>query len=936
MTRRRAGGRGTRLSGSGLSSTRLLARSLAAFPALLVMIAAVTVALALLATTLPRAIDGVISDIVRHDVTVASPLNTVVSATGHGFYDIGPSALGTPAKMTEESASVWGRLDDQLGAFHEELPEPLQSALGDADFAAATIPTVSSTPGILPAELGLRYDPRYLSRITITDGRAPETVPESLPSDVPLEVIAAESTAEKIQWAVGENRPLWLNDAVQQLLLVGTFTAIDADAGYWTQATATHRPAVISGTPPSVQAMVFADPAGFPAVLDAQLPVTSSVWYPADAESISAVTVPGIATQARQLASTEQALGDSLQPWLVFTTGLPEVLEESLARSISTQAVLTLIIVSPIGLALILEVLVARLAAERLRPSLALLAARGASRRQRLAVVGLPVVLLGLIAAAVGCGLGLLLPGGAFGLSGLLAVGVTAIIPALLLAGFTAPVGRAPGTGQRRLGRPLRVAGELLVLLATGAALIVTVQRGTTDGAASPVGAGSVDLLAAAIPLLLSLVGCVVALRIYPLLVRRWLETARRRRGIGAFVGLARAIRGGTAGLIPLLAMVLGVSVAVFSGLLSATLTTGLDTAAQTTVGADISIQNVRLDQSALQELRTIDGVEAVTGVAIDRSQKFEFAGHTPLTASVLLVDSAELAAVQAGVPGRVTLDNQLLTESDAAPVMVSTQLDDALAGERAAELNGRPVRVVADPLTGRQLGLTGNWVLVDRAHSETIDFISPDVSIRVLVRVTDGANIPAVFDRLRAALPASATAPSSTTPRFTTVAEAVAQLSTNPAVRDVHSAAVIAILGAALITSLALVLTLLLDGPARRRAVVLLSAVGLSRRQGAAIVRWEITPLGLAGLIGGALLGGALSVVVLLIVDLRPFTGGFDQPAIAASGWITGGTIALFAAVFLGTGALAARHATRRDRAALPASASATVDTPMKPGRTS
>jgi putative ABC transport system permease protein len=941
MRRRVATGGRLRLSLQPLSTIRILARSLAAFPAVLVMIAAVTVALALLATTLPRAIDGVISDMVRHDVRDASPLNRDTIAEGRGLYDLGPSATGTPANMTEESASVWGRLDDQLGAFHDDLPEPLRGALGDADFTAATVLTLSNRPGILSAQLGLRYDPRYLSRITITNGRAPENAPAILPSDEPLEVIAADSTAEQIQWSIGEQRPLWLNGD-QQLVLVGTFTAIDADSGYWTQATATHRPAVLPGAPPTVQATVFANPVGFPAVLDAQLPVKSSVWYPADPDAIAATTAPSIAAQARQLATTEQPLRDSAQPWLVFTTGLPEVLEEALARSVSTQAVLTLISVSPIGLALVLEVLVARLAAERLRPSLALLAARGASRRQRLTAVSLPVLLLGLVAAAVGCGLGLLVPGGAFGAIGQLAVGVAAIVPALLLAGFTASVGASPGPERVRLGRPLRVASEVLVLLVTGAAVIATVQRGSTaDGTASPGGAaGSVDLLAAAIPLLLSLLGCVVALRVYPVLVRRWLDAALSRRGIGAFVGLARAIRGGTAGLIPLLAMVLGVSVAVFSGLLSATLTTGLQTGAHATVAADISIENVRLDQDALQELRTIDGVAAVTGVAIDPSQKFEFTGHAQVRASVLLVDSAELAGVQAGVPGRVPLDSQLLGETgDAAPMMVSTQLSAALAGDREAELNDHPVRVVAAPLAGRQLGLTDNWVLIDRAHSEAIYFISSDVSTRVLVRVEPGASIPAVVDRLSAAVPASATAPSSTTPSFTTVAQTVARLSTNPAVREVHTAAGAAIAGAAFITSLALVLTLLLDGPARRDAVALLSKVGLSRRQGAAIVRWEIAPLSIAGLVGGALLGAVLSLVVLAIVDLRPFTGGFDQPAIAVNPWITGGSLALFAAVFLFTGASASRHATRRDR---PPSAPAAPTTalagtsPQNPGRTS
>lgn len=919
-----------------LSSVRLLARSLVAFPAVLIMISAVTVGLALLATILPRTVDGVISAIVRDDVVNASPLNRDVISAGQGRYDLGPAAAGTPLGMTAESAEVWGRLDDQLGQFHDSLPLPLRDALGTADFTAATRLAPSSAPGILPASLGLRYDPRYLSRITMTAGRPPEGLPERIPSEVPLEVITADETALRIDWVIGGQRPLLLNGEFQQLVLVGTFSAVDADAAYWTQATATHWPAVLPGAPPTVQATVFVSPEGFPAAVAANLPINSSVWFPAQADAISAETVPVLASQIRKLATRDHQLSKSDQPRLVFTSRLPEVLEESLARSISTQSVLTLIMVSPVGLALVLEVLVARLAAERLRPSLALLTARGASRRQHLTLVGLPTLLLGLVAAAAGCTVGALLPGGSLGPGALVAVGVSAVAPAVLLTAFTAEFGGSSRTDRRRLASLLRMGGELMVLLAAVAALLATVQRGI--GSADS-GGSSVDLLAASIPLLLSLLGCIVMLRVYPPLVRRWFDTARRARTIAAFVGIARSIRGGTAGLLPLLAAVLGVSVAVFSGLLSATLTTGLDTAAHASVGADILIENVRLDSVTVQDLRAIDGVASVAGIAIDRSQKVEVAGRTATSASVVLVDFAELNDVQAQVPGRMPLDEQLLgSTGDGTSVMVSSQLSDVLGDARVAKLGGKPIVVVADPIDGRPLLLDGNWVLVDRSQADDITFISQDVSTRVLVRVTDAASIPAVLNRLRSALPVSATAPTAAAVKFTTAADTVAALSTNPAIREVHTAAGAAIAGAALITSLALILTLVLDGPARRSAVALLFAVGLHRRQGAAIVRWELAPLSIAGLVGGAVLGGALSLVVLAIVDLRPFTGGFDQPTITVDPWMTGGSIALFAAVFLAAAVAASKHATRIDHRPSPTGTPTTSlaeDSPQDPGRT-
>lgn len=908
-----------------LGGLRLLTRSLAAFPAVLVMIITVTLGLAVLATTLPRALDGVVSDIVRHDVAASPAINRDFIAPGQGFYDLGPSTSGTPEGMTDDGAALWGKLDDQLGDLRDALPESMQSTLGPADFTVATELLSSREDGIQAAYLGLRYDPRYLSRIEITAGRAPENAPLALPSEEPLEVIAADESARLIDWSIGEQRPLSLPGGNQQVVLVGTFVATDPGAAYWTQATATHLPVVKSSPPASTSISLFANPAGFPAAAGAEVAPKSSIWFSTRPDAVTAAAVPTLATDTRQMTSFTHSLSDT-SPALTFSSGLPDVLETSVTRSISTQAVLTMILVSPIGLALALEVLVARLAAERLRPSLALLAARGASQRQRLALVTLPTLLVGMLAALVGCAIGLALPGGHFGPAGVLAVLVTAVAPALLLGAFAVPLGGSAGGRTGGLVRVLRLVGELVLLFTTVAALIAAVQRGP---AAEATGAGSIDLLSAAIPLLLSLLGCIVALRLYPALVRRSLSGAQRARGIGAFVGLARAIRGGTAGLVPLLAVLLGVSVALFSGALSATLTTGLDTAARTSVGADIALENVRLSQADIDELSALDGVAGMAGVAIDRSQRFEFAGHDRMSVSVGLVDAAQLVAVQAGVPGRVPQTDRLTGGADnEVRVLASTELSEALAGETTAELNGVPVTVVGAPVAGRQLTLKGNWLLVDRAHADTVDFISPGVSTRVLVRVTEGANTAAVADALSAAVQAKASAlaasapgaPAAPTVIVTTPADVVAELSTNPTVRDVHAAAGLAIAGAVLITTLALVLTLLLEGPARRATVARLSTVGLSRRQGAAIVGWEVAPLSVAGLIGGALLGAALSLLVLAVVDLRPFTGGFDQPSITANPLISGGTVLLFAAVFTITGGVAARRATRASAPGSPA----------------
>lgn len=881
---------------AGLGSARVVIRSLAAFPAVIAMIAVVTLGLSFLATTLPRAVDNVISNIVRHDVAGSSPLNRDVIAPGVGAYDLGASAAGIPDGMTADSAAVWGRLDEQLGAFRDGLPQPLRDALTDSDFTASTIPSPSVGDGILPADIGLRFDPRYLSRITVTEGRAPHDRPAVLPGDEALEVLASESTALQLDWAVGDVRPHLLdNGASEQLLLVGLFTANNPDAAYWTQATATRLPVVSSRTvPPSVVAQLFVDPVGYPAAVQAQLTVKSSVWFSAREDAMTAESARGIVIQTRQLATSDHLLAGSEKPHLVFSSGLPEVIEDSLARSSAAQAILATILVSPIGLAVALEILVARLSAERLRPSLALLAARGASRGQRAALVGVPVLLVGLLTAAGGLVAGLAIPSGGFGVTGAAATGLVAIAPALLIVAFLLRrVGRG---GPSRFARLLRFAAELLTVLASAAAVLASVQREQTV---------SVDLLSSAVPLLLSLVGCILALRVYPVVVRGVLARAERERGVGAFVGLARAVRGGTAGLVPLVAVIIGVSVAVFSGLLSSTLTTGLLTAAQASVGADVSIDNVRLGTAGVDEIRAVEGVQAVAGATIGATQKLDIEGRDRFSVAVGLVDPRELAAVQRDVPGRVPLESALSGPSSmAVPVMASAEVADALSGVRAGKLTDSPVSVVGSPVEGEHLGLSGNFLIIDRANADALRFNAPEISTLVLVRVESGASIPAVVDALRGVVPETAV--------LTTAAQQRALLATNPTIGEVHAAALLAIAGAAVVTLLALVLTLVLDGPGRRGTVTLLIDVGLSRRQGAAVVRWELAPLTIAGLVGGMLLGIALSVVVMLIVDLRPFTGGYERPALTVDPLLGGGIVALFAAVFTITGVLAARSTMR------------------------
>ena len=100
----------------------------------------------------------------------------------------------------------------------------------------------------------------------------------------------------------------------------------------------------------------------------------------------------------------------------------------------------------------------------------------------------------------------------------------------------------------------------------------------------------------AATPLLLSLAGCLLVMRAYPWVLGRVLARASRWRGPTALLGTARALRDPAAGLAAALALVTGVSLAVFSGVATSTLQHGLADAAEATVGADVVVEGQPLN----------------------------------------------------------------------------------------------------------------------------------------------------------------------------------------------------------------------------------------------------------------------------------------------------------------------------------------------------
>src|SRR5690606_2589534 len=101
------------------------------------------------------------------------------------------------------------------------------------------------------------------------------------------------------------------------------------------------------------------------------------------------------------------------------------------------------------------------------------------------------------------------------------------------------------------------------------------------------------------------------------------------------------------------LAMVVGVSVAVFSAAMLSTVSNGVDHAARSAVGADLLVSSQAITAQQADAIADTAGVVATAPVYAEvRVTLTHDGGRDYLTA--IVVDAEELAAVQQGLPGSI------------------------------------------------------------------------------------------------------------------------------------------------------------------------------------------------------------------------------------------------------------------------------------------
>ena len=868
---------------SHLSTPGLLRRQFLAGPGASIALALLVLVGALLATAVPRAVAALHTAQLAEllDGVPANGLDLTTETRTHP--DIGASSGGT--SLDDDVDAVWGRQEEALVGIRDDLPQPLHDITGEPLTVLTAGPLRAMVPDASPSSPVYRilpgFDPRLREHVELTSGAWPAPVPgDELDGITAVDIVLVDAVAERMDWALGEERLLGIGSINQPVRLSGTVAPIDPADGVWTHLPTTLEPGVVDNglAPPQITGTAFVDAASWPAFADLNVPSTMQAWFPVRTERISAPESAQLQAQLGEFSSDLRVIGSGEYLGWVPTVGEVSFLS-GLGASLgeAAAAVLATIASGPIGVMVAVLVLGARVVFERRRTGLELTAARGASVGQLRGILALEGLGIGVPAAVVGGVLGTLAVAADAGYGGWLLAAVFAVTPAVLL------VVAAPGLSPLRRARAdlggsgpgrFRWIAELLVLLLAVAAVVLLLRRGLATSAAQ----AGVDPLLAAVPLLLSLVACLVALRLYPIPLARLVRAMSTRPGLVPFLGSARALRDPSAGLVPVLAVVVGVSVAVFSSVLLGTVRAGIDHAAAARVGADAAVSGLPFTRAQLDEFRAVPGVEAIAPVYSTRGSDLIIDGRQRTT-TLIVIDTAEMRRVQAGRPDATPLPEALAAppDDDGVPVLVSGVVDEVIGAADEVGLDGEPFHALAVVDGATAYSPRTNWVLMDRSNAEP--FTDTLVPRAVLVRFAPDADAAAATAALADIAGDGATA--------VTATDLATQLSEQSVTRGLVTALVGAIALSSLLTVLAIVLTLVVGRPARERLLPLLSTLGLGRRGERALVAWEIGPVAVVAVVVGAVLGAVLPFVVLQGVDLRAFTGGDVQPTVVYDPWL-------------------------------------------------
>jgi putative ABC transport system permease protein len=812
-------------------------------------------------------------------------LHYALNSTGAVVRDFTADERGTPIpgsgraddlNLPDDMMQTWGAVAQELADARAGMEPELRDVLGPARVVTDFDPVeaFASAAGTPRSMLTIRYDPHLEDLVTWVQGDEPRADPEG-----PTQFGLSAPVAEAMAWTIGEVREVRRpGDVMQRVVLTGIWEAVDPTDVDWQHTPYALQPGLLEQglAPPLHLGVGYAAPRDLDTPIGLSEYTSTSAWYPLDVPAIGAAGARELIAAMRLFTAVNVEPEVTAESYFItglsFSSTAPVTMTQALVRIEAMSALVALIASGPLAVAIVVLALTSRMLALRRRNSLQLAEARGASVQLRAGVLAAEGLAIGLI-GGVGGGIAGGVLGGGTGPVLALVPAIVGLTPFVVLPVTGLLVARRRsradlGSGSGSAARWRLVAEAAVVLLAAAATVLVLMGSRSSDG-------GAPDPLITALPLLLAAVGCVITLRLVPLLLGLVERGVPSRRGLIALVGPARARRDPAVRVAPVLAVVVGVAIAVFSVAFSSTVDAGIRVAARSGVGADLRVTGPYLNQDQLDALAAIDGVAATAPVYADEQR----AGELPtsdLTVMVYVIDVAELRSVQTDPETAIVLPDALLGGGDPVPVIASDELAARTGGE-ALVVEGDPVDIVGTAPSLTPLGSNRNWIAVDRSRASEVVLTTFSPAV-VLIRLEPGADAVQIAAEARDIVGAAATAE---TPESVS-----AERLQDPALVGLQVALLAAIGVVAALLALAIGMTLVLGAPARGRLLALLAAVGFRRSKELAIVVWEVAPAVAVALPIGAAAGFALPLIVVPSLDVTGFIGGTAQPSVRFGEW--------------------------------------------------
>lgn len=839
---------------------RVVLRMALTTPLLSAFLVLAIAALTLVGALVPPLIDQARTATVQHQIRDIPDIGRPLTAAQPW---IAGMQRGGPGKK-----DVWSEPLGALQAQRDRQPEPLRSALGVpravGDFGGTELQGDRKTPRNL---VRLVMDPGLEQRSRLVEG----TYPRITDPSQGVEIVLTDKAAADLDWKVGEAR----YRQGLSVTLTGLVAPNGADDLDWEMLVGSRVPTV-QYTPMGdivLQTVGFMAPDEAGVLGDLLTQTSTFAWFPLDVSRVSAGDAGTVSTQLRLFMANPVQVGSGggFHDDLQFSSTVADALDRGVTRGSALVAIVSVAAVGPLAVAAVVLALAGRQLAQRRGRAAALARARGASLVQLCIVLGGEALLLGILGAAIGIAAGAALsPGGPDALT-MLVTAVLVLVPTCVVP-FTVVVDlrraeRRDGAVQRQRPWP-RLLGEAVVVMLAVAAAVVLQSRGE---------ALRVDPVLLAMPVLIGSVGTVAVLRLLPLLLEALLRSARRRTGLIALLGPARALRDAALRTAPALAAVIGLAVAVFSVSFAATVSDGIGHTVRDANGADIAASAPYFEDAQIAAARKIPGVLAVATLDADEIGRGASAGVADRV-RIYAVDRDAFARVQEGFDGALPLPASLsVTSGGSIPVVASEQLLTRFGD--GLTVNGHAVRVVAHTAQRTPFGNTEKWVIIDRANIDRIGVTSPLIT-QLFAAVSQGHDPRTVSKELAVRLGASAT--------VTTTDQLIAQTASDPASSALRVALMVAAAIVAVLLAVAVLQTLMLGSAARGRLLALLRAVGYPRRRELPLVAWEVGPALVVALPVGVVAGLAMSWLVIGALDLRGFTGGETAPALSMPpGWL-------------------------------------------------